>query len=154
MAPPIGTSKRPGTHSSSQSDTNPSAGKTREELLKATISTVHDMKTAKEFLERRCYVIIGEEYNLASLTMTLLHLSQTMSLSKVVVDGLRATALILESLNIDSTASSMAKAITNLVQPATEQLASTIEDLQRTTNDLRGSAVSITRTAHCRKKAN
>lgn len=105
------------------------------------------MKTAKEFLERRCYVIIGEEYNLASLTMTLLHLSQTMSLSKVVVDGLRATALILESLNIDSTASSVAKAITNLVQPATEQLASTIEDLQRTTNDLRGSAVSITRTA-------
>ena len=102
MAPLIGTSKRPGTCSSSQSDTNPSAGKTRKELLKATISTVHDMKTAKEFLERRCYVIIGEEYNLASLSMTLLHLSQTTSLSKVTVDGLRVTALILESLDIDN----------------------------------------------------
>ena len=40
----------------------------------------------------------------------------------------------------------VAKAITNLMQPATKQLASTIEDLQHTTDDLRGLAVSFTRT--------
>ena len=37
--------------------------------------------------------------------MALLHLSQTTALSKVVVYGLRATALILESLEAQATAS-------------------------------------------------
>lgn len=118
----------------------------QEELLRATISTIYDEKTAKEYLERKYLVITGEEYNPANLSMALLRLSQTTALSKV-VDSLRATVLILESLSIDSTAARAAEAITNLIQPATEQLASTMMDLQRTTKDLQGSAVSITRTA-------
>ena len=147
MASSAGTTKKPGTRGSTRNDANPTTGKTREELLRATISTVHDEKTAKEYLERKGLVITGEEYSPASLSMALLHLSQTTALSKVVVDGLRATALILESLSTKSTADRVAEAITNLIQPATEQLALTMADLRRTTEDLRGSAVSITRTA-------
>ena len=103
---------------------------------------------AKEYLEKRCLVIIGEEYSPASLSMALLHLSQTTTLSKVVIDGLRATALILESLCIDHSVARTAEAIRNLIQPAMAQLTTTIADLQRTTDDLWGSAVSITRTAN------
>jgi hypothetical protein len=147
MPPPIGVAKRPETRNSTQGDNNPSAGKTREELLKATISSVHDEKTAKEFLERRCYVITGEEYSLASLSLALLHLSQTPALTKIVVDGLRATALLLESKNMESTTSKTSKAITELITPATEQLTVALTELQRATDELRGSAVSITRTA-------
>lgn len=136
-----------GTRSGSQGDTNPTAGKTREELIRATISTVHDERTAKEFLERRCYVIAGEEYSLSSLSLALLHLSQTSALTKVVVDGLRAAAYVLEGLNTESTAIHTAEAINDLLKPTTEQLMTTIAELQRTTSDLCASAVSITRTA-------
>lgn len=78
--------------------------------------------------------------------MTLLHLSQTSALSKVVVDGLRASALILESINKDKAASQVAETIAELLQPTTEQLTTTLTDLQITTDSLRSSAVSITRT--------
>ena len=147
MAPSSGPSKRPGTCGSTSSNVNPSAGKSCEELLKATISSVHDVKMAKEFLERRCLVILGEEYDTHSLSMALLHLSQTTSLSKVLVDGLRAIALILEKLRIDNTASKIAETVTELLLPTTGQLVTTITDLQLTTDSLRSSSVCITRTA-------
>lgn len=87
MPPIIGISKQPETRLSSQSKPNPMAGKTREELLRGVISTVHNEQTAKEYLERKCLVIIGEEYSPTALSMALLHLSQVPSLSKVIVDG-------------------------------------------------------------------
>jgi hypothetical protein len=111
-------------------------GQTREELLRATISTVHDERSAKEFLERRCYVITGEEYSLTSLSMALLHLSQTPALTKIVVDGLRATAILLESVNLGNAASRTTAVITGIIGPATEQLAATLADLRRTTEEL------------------
>ena len=147
MLSPAGLAKRPGTRGSTQSGQNPTAGKSREELLRATISPVHNIKTAKEYLESKCYVIIGEEYSPDSLSLVLLHLSQTSSLSKVVVDGLRAIALLLENMSLENLATQATKTIVDLLLPTTEQLTSTLTDLQLTTNDLRGSAVSITRTA-------
>ena len=147
MAPSVGTTKRPETRSSSQGGTNPTVGKTCEELLKAMISTVHDVKTAKEYLEQKCCVIWGEEYNLANLSMVLLHLSQTSALSKVVVDRLRAAAIILKRLDTNNTAARVAKAITSLISPITKKLATTLVDFQHTSDDLHSAAVSITRTA-------
>ena len=76
----------------------------------------------------------------------MLHLSQTMALSKVVVDELRAIVMILKGLCMNSSAARVAEAITNFIQPATKQLTATMADLKCTTNDLQGSAVSITRT--------
>lgn len=96
MPTPNGPAKKPGMRSNSQGDTNPTAGKTRKELLRATISTVHDENSAKEFLERGCYVITGEECSNLGMPVALLHLSQT-SASKVVVIGLRAIAYVLEA---------------------------------------------------------
>ena len=146
MAPSAGSTKKLGTCGSTQNDANPSAGKTCKELLRATISSVHNEKMVKEYLERRCLVIIGEEYSPANLSLALLHLSQTTALSKVVVDGLRAIAMILEGLCMNSSVARVAEAITNFIQPATEQLTATMADLRCTKNDLQGSAVSITRT--------
>ena len=88
MPPIIGISKRPETRLSTQGDPKPTAGKTREELLRGVISAVHDETTAKEHLERKCLVIIGEEYSPTALSMALLHLSQLLALSKVLVDGI------------------------------------------------------------------
>ena len=147
MATPPGSSQRPGTRNSTQGNANPTAGKTREELLKATISTVHNEKTAKEYLERKCLVITGECYSLTSLSMALLHLSQTTALSKVVVDGLRTTALIMENMEAQVTVSKVAEALTTLLHPTTERLETTLTDLQSTTDNLRSAAVSITNTA-------
>ena len=119
------------------------AGKTREELFRAVISTVHNATTAKEYLERKCLVIAGEQYGPAALSMGLLHLSQTMALLKVIVDGLRDIAFVLEGLAIDNTAGKVTKAVIDLLTPATANLETTTSDLKQTTDDLRGAAVSI-----------
>ena len=129
MPSSTGQANRPETRGSNQNGQNPSVGQTREELLRATISPVHDVKTTKEYLEGKCYVIAGEEYNPTNLSMALLHLSHTSALSKVVVDGLRAIALLLESMNMENTATQTTKAITDLLIPTTEQLASMLADL-------------------------
>ena len=147
MSPNPGASRRTGTRLNTQSDPNPTVGKTREELLRAVISTVHNATTAKEYLERKCLVIAGEKYGPVALSMALLHLSQTMALSKVIVDGLRAIAFVLEGLAIDNTAEKVTKAVINLLTPATANLETATSDLKQTTDDLRGAAVSITRTA-------
>ena len=147
MPPIIGISKRPETRLSTQGDPNPTAGKTREELLRAVISTVHNEATAKEYLERKCLVIIGEEYSPSTLSMALLHLSQAPSLSKVLVDGIRAIAIILESMVTNQLIEKVTNAITEHLSSSASHLEITAMDLRQTTKNLRGAAVSITRTA-------
>lgn len=64
------------------------------------------------------------------------------------VDSLRAIALLLENMTLENLVTQATKTIIiDLLLPTTKQLTSTLTDLWLTTDDLRGSAVSITRTA-------
>ena len=139
-------SRRAGTRLSSQGESNPTAGKTREELLRVVISTVHNVATTKEYLERKCLVITGEKYSPTNLSMALLHLSQTSALSKVLVDGLRAIAFVLEDMVTDQIVEKVTNAVIDQLTTVTANLESTTTDLKQTTDNLHGAAVSITRT--------
>ena len=136
MPPIIRISKRLETHFSTQGNLNPTAGKTREELLRGVISTVHYETTTKEYLERKCLVIIREEYSPSTLSMALLHLSQSPVLSKVLVDRIRAIAFILKNMVMNQIIEKMANVITGHLNPSTSHLESSIKDLQQATKNL------------------
>ncbi|KIJ46799.1 hypothetical protein M422DRAFT_249534 [Sphaerobolus stellatus SS14] len=74
--------------------------KTREELLKDTISSVKNAETANQYLESKCLVISGELYTFSSLSTTLFHLMQSSRVLKEPIDGMRAVAILLEENSV------------------------------------------------------
>ncbi|KIJ31604.1 hypothetical protein M422DRAFT_266634 [Sphaerobolus stellatus SS14] len=74
--------------------------KTREEILKDSISPVKNVKTSKQYLENKCLVISGEPYTVSSLSSALLHLSQSSRVLKAAIDGMRAIAILMEEISV------------------------------------------------------
>ncbi|KAF8580175.1 hypothetical protein K439DRAFT_1619991 [Ramaria rubella] len=100
----------------------------RAELIDKWKGRVQDVQATKKFLETNNMVVVGEPYDIYSLSIALLHIVQSMAMKATLAEGARAVALLITEVAREEDMEDIARHISERMVLPTDQLQSTIEE--------------------------
>lgn len=118
--------------------------KTREELLGTGREAVKNVETGRAYLESKGYTVIGQEYTVSDLSYVLLLLAQGAS-QALLIEGVRAVALILEDDAKRHTKDKIHELVKESLAQTKEQMSETLGQMNDAADHYKSSSYSMNR---------